>query len=251
MALPDAAIFMDAPWGILALAGSERTIEPPPAKWAGNKLNAVRIVRETISANVAATSIATGKSWNTYFIGNSPQALGAIQVNAAAAVATDGLFTFAGYPLQPPERAELAVATSLEVQQLRRDFEALASEVRKLAVGEHRYSIAEVVAAAPRGYRALTLNEMKAELGAQIAGDAWLDLFDYAAAAETTISPVVLEAAKQGLGSDDPAVRSVAGRALVASGDAGLMAQVREVVEHEPNALVAHTLRSALRGATA
>jgi HEAT repeat protein len=92
---------------------------------------------------------------------------------------------------------------------------------------------------------------MKAELGAAIAGDAWLDLLHYVADAETTIEPVVLEAARYGLGSDDPAVRSASGRVLVASGDEKLTTQVREVLEDEPNALVAHTLRSALRGATA
>jgi len=240
---------MEMAGGMVAVATAERTIEPPPEGWSGNKLPQTRIVTETISANMGAAGIGIANSWNTYFVGNYPQAIGAMQMNALSPKSAENFFTYSSYGFQPLERVEFPVATSLEVQQLRKDFELLASEVRKLSAGEPRLSMPELSPSAPRGYQAASLDELKVDLGTEISGDAWLDLFDFAAEAETQIPSVVLLAAEKGLNSDDPAVRSVAARALVASGEVALVEKVRQAVEREPNSLVARTITSALRGA--
>jgi hypothetical protein len=145
---------------------------------------------------------------------------------------------------------EAAQSMSYELRKLRRDFEALAAKVGELANESHSAPTTEI-AEIPAGYGAVDIAELTLELGPDFVGDRWVDLFDFAAALDGEIQAAVIDAARIALTSPDPAVRSAAGRALIATHDKAERARVERHVNVEESRTVARTLRVALESASA
>jgi hypothetical protein len=162
-----------------------------------------------------------------------------------------------GYPMPsgawgaPVRTVDAIGALATELSQLRSDFESLSDGLRKSRnqpVSSLRSSLEEV-AAPPRGYDAHSADAIDRELGGERTGNAWCDLLGYAADADECPPASVVESGRRALSSADPAVRAVAGRALVATGSEDNISLVEKMSAVESNSVVKRILISAVRGA--
>jgi hypothetical protein len=92
-----------------------------------------------------------------------------------------------------------------------------------------------------------TLDDLHAEIGEEIAGDCWVDVFDWAADERVEAPSAVLTAAIKGVKSEDAAVRVAASRVLSRSGQEALIAVAADAESRETNAYVKRAMRSAIR----